>query len=311
MIEPSPLHRRNLLQCGAWLGSGVVWTLARGALAGGLLDGQAPAAQTARGLSFVQISDTHIGFKKPANPDPVGTLKQTLAHIRALPRRPDFVLHTGDVTHLASPEQFDLAQSLLSELGVPVVFTPGEHDIADGVDPRPFLARFGKGALGEGWRSFDIGGAHFVGLVNAVRLGEGGQGTLGEAQLAWLKSDLAPLRASTPVVVYAHFPLWGLYPQWGWGTQDGEQALALLRRFGSVTVLNGHVHQVQQKIEGTVTFHTARSTAYPQPAPGEGAGPGPLLVAPEDLPKRIGLTSVTRRPGLAPLALVDATLAAA
>jgi len=305
--EGEGLARRGLLKCMAWAGTGVVWTLSGGVAASGLLGG-AQAAE-AGGLNFVQISDSHIGFKKAANPDPVATLRETVAKIRALPIQPAFVLHTGDITHLAAADQFDTAQAVLSEIGLPIHFTPGEHDILGGTDPRPYLARFGQGTGGDGWYSFDAGGAHFIALVNVVRLGDRGMGTLGAAQLAWLKDDLAHLGASTPIVVFSHFPLWSLYPDWGWGTADGPQALELLSRFGSVTVLNGHIHQVQQKIEGAVRFHTARSTAYPQPAPGEGPGPGPLVVPPEQLHGFIGLAEVSVRQGPGPLVIVDRSLA--
>ena len=299
--------RRGFLQCMAWAGTGVLWTLGGGVASSALISSAQAAAPT--GLSFIQISDSHVGFKKPANPDPLGTLKETIGRIRALPAQPRFVLHTGDITHLATPEQFDLAQSALSEIGVPVHYVPGEHDIVDGSDPRPYLARFAPNAKGDGWYSFDEGGVHFIALVNVIHAGDGGMGSLGATQVAWLKDDVAPLGSSTPIVVFAHFPLWALYPDWGWGTADAAEALTALNRFGSVTVLNGHIHQVQQKVEGNVTFHTARSTAYPQPAPGEGAGPGPLLVPAEQLRTRIGLTSVQSRRTRGPLVVVDRALA--
>jgi len=304
-----PIDRRGMLECMAWAGAGVVWTLAGGVASSALVTGADAKAATAAGLTFVQISDSHIGFKKPANPDPLGTLQETIAHIRALTVTPDFVLHTGDITHLASPEQFDTARSALAEIGVPIHFVPGEHDILNGTDPRPYLDRFGQGAKGDGWYSFDIAGVHFIGLVNVVHLGDHGQGTLGDDQIAWLKDDVAALSTSTPIVVFSHFPLWSLYPDWGWGTADALAALAALKRFGSVTVLNGHIHQVQQTVEGHMSFHTARSTAYPQPAPGVGPGPGPLALPPEKLRTAIGLRSVTRRPGRGSLAIVDAVLA--
>ena len=306
------IGRRELLKCMAWAGSGVVWTLGSG-VASSVLAGCAPAPlKPSGGLSFVQISDTHIGFKKAANPDPAATLRETIAKIHALPVQPSFVLHTGDITQLATPEQFDQAQALLSQIGLPVFYVPGEHDIVDGNNPRPYLSRFaGKDARGDGWYSFDAGGVHFVALVNVVRLGDRGMGTLGAEQLAWLRDDLAGRSDSTPIMVYSHFPLWALRPDWGWGTQDALEAMNLLRRFGSVTALNGHIHQVQQKIEGNVCFYAARSTAFPQPAPGEGAGPGPLVVPAEQLRATIGLRSVTLRGGDAPLALIDTTLAQA
>jgi len=311
-IGQRAISRRGLLKCMAWAGTGLVWTLS-GGVASSVMAGSARAATRSSGaLNFVQISDSHMGFNKPANPDPLATLRETIARIRALPIAPSFVLHTGDITHLATPAQFDLAQTVLSEIGVPIYFVPGEHDIVDGNNPKPYVERFGgSGAQGDGWYSFDAGGAHFIALVNVVRLGDRGMGTLGDDQLAWLRDDVSGLSSSTPLVVFSHFPLWALYPDWGWGTQDSLTAMTLLKRFGSVTMLNGHIHQIQQKIEGNVTFHSARSTAYPQPAPGEGAGPGPRVVPAEQLRSAIGLTSVRIRDSGAPLAVTDTTLAQA
>jgi 3',5'-cyclic AMP phosphodiesterase CpdA len=274
---------------------------------GGVHTAMPPHSATS-GFSFVQISDTHIGFNRPANPDPLATLRETIAKVRALPVQPTFVLHTGDITHLATPEQFDTAQQLLSELALPIHFVPGEHDIVDGTDPRPYLSRFGHGSRGNGWYSFDINGAHFIGLVNVLQLGNRGMGTLGADQIAWLRDDVSHLSSSTPIIVFSHFPMWALYPDWGWGTADAAAALAALRRFGSVTVLNGHIHQVQQRVEGHMTFHTARSTAFPQPAPGVSLGPGPLLLPLERLRSAIGVTSVNVRQTAGPLAIIDTTL---
>lgn len=288
--------RRGALSCMGWAGAGT-WFALSGGLTSVLPSDTASAATTGkavanRPLNFVQISDTHVGFSKPANPDPVATLKETIARIRALPAVPDFIVHTGDVTHLATPAQFDLAKQLLGELAAPVFFVPGEHDIANGNDPRPFVAAFGKDTVGDGWFSFDLRGVHVVGLVNVVRFGDQGQGTLGRDQLDWLKADLAGLSSSIPIVVLSHFPLWGLWPAWGWGTADAAEAFTYLARFGSVTALNGHVHQIQRKLEGKVQFHAARSTAYPQPAPGVGPGPGPLLVPADQLRTAVGFSSV-------------------
>ncbi len=307
------LNRRHALQCLGWAGTGALFALsggvARSMTLEGALAGAAPKAAGLAPLSFVQISDTHIGFNKAANPDPVATLRETVGRIKALPNKPDFVVHTGDVTHLATPAQFDLAQQVFQELGVPVFAIPGEHDVVDGSDPRPFLDRFGKDSKGDGWHSFDVRGTHFVALNNALSLGDQGMGTLGRAQLDWLKADLAGLPDSTPIVVLSHFPLWGLQPSWGWGTVDAPEALAMLARFGSVTSLNGHVHQLQTRVEGKVRFHAARSTAYPQPAPGEGAGPGPLVVPPEKLRSVIGYSSLEVINGNSPIAVTDTTLA--
>jgi len=307
------VDRRGLLRCGAWAGAGVLWTL-RGGMAGAALLGEAGCATAGadearvRNLSFVQISDTHIGFNRPANPNPGDTLRQTIAKIKALPQTPDFILHTGDITHTSTPEQFDNAHGMLQDLAIPIHFVPGEHDTQDEGGGREYLARFGQGTRGDGWYSFDIGGAHFIALVNVVHLNPGGLGSLGADQIQWLRDDVAHLPASTPIIVFAHMPLWAVYPQWGWGTEDASVALAALQRFGSVTVLNGHIHQVQQKVEGNITFYTARSTAYPQPAPGAASSPGPLTVPADQLPGMIGMRSVRVHRGDASLAVIDQTL---
>ena len=304
--------RRGFLQCMAWVGTGAMWTLTSGVLKG------MPIEQAARGamghgvgmggLRFVQISDSHIGFDKPANTDVTATLRAAVAKIKAAAEQPSFVLHTGDLTHLSKPSEFDTLQQVLTELSLPVFYVPGEHDVLED-DGKSYLQRFGKGTLGAGWHSFDQGGVHFVGLVNVVNLKAGGLGSLGAEQLEWLEKDVRHFPSSTPIVVFAHIPLWSVYPEWGWGTDDSAQALAMLQRFGSVTVLNGHIHQIQQKIEGHVTFHTARSTAYPQPAPGAAPSPGPLAVPAERLRSMLGLTSVRVASRTGPLALVDSTLA--
>lgn len=310
-MELGEIDRRGLLQCMGWAGTGALYALSGGVAYSRALGGvhaAMPSHSATSGVSFVQISDTHIGFNRPANPDPLATLRETIAKVRALPVQPAFVLHTGDITHLATPEQFDTAQQLLSELALPIHFVPGEHDIVDGTNPQPYLNRFGHGSRGNGWYSFDINGAHFIGLVNVLQLGNRGMGTLGADQIAWLRDDVSHLSSSTPIIVFSHFPMWALYPDWGWGTADAAAALVALRRFGSVTVLNGHIHQVQQRVEGHVTFHTARSTAYPQPAPGVGPGPGPMLVPPERLRSALGVTSVNVRQAAGPLAIIDATL---
>jgi 3',5'-cyclic-AMP phosphodiesterase len=301
--------RRGFLQCMAWTGTGLVWTLS-----GGILSSRAFAAmerssaETAGDLHFVQISDTHIGFNKAANPNPLSSARAAVRRVNALADRPAFLLHTGDLTHSQKPGEFDVVAGLLREARVDGVFTvPGEHDVFED-DGKEYRARFGGGTLGGGWQSFDARGAHFVGLVNVLSFRSGGVGRLGAEQLQWLRKDLEGLAASTPIVVFAHIPLWAVYPEWGWVTDDGEQALALLRRFGSVTVLNGHIHQVLQKVEGSITFHTAFSTAYPQPAPGVGPGPGPLRVPAGQLPSLLGVREVTWRGGPGPLAIVDSRL---
>ena len=302
--------RRHFLKCMAWVGTGAVWALSSGVLRGSPL-GQVTHAsmlgQGAGGLRFVQISDSHIGFDKPANTDVTATLRAAIAKIKADPEPPAFVLHTGDLTHLSRPSEFDTLQQVLSELSIPVFYVPGEHDVLED-DGQSYLERFGKGTLGAGWHSFDHGGVHFIGLVNVVNLKAGGLGTLGNEQLEWLEKDVRPLSSSAPVVVFAHIPLWSVYPEWGWGTDDSEQALSYLKRFGSVSVLNGHIHQVMQKVEGHVTFHTAMSTAFPQPAPGTASSPGPMKVADDRLRKVLGLSRMSFHAVNHPIAITYVSL---
>lgn len=304
------LSRREALKCMAFGGAGTLFTLSGGVLSPLDLAQAAaqPPARSGRPL-FVQISDTHIGFRKEANPDVSASLMRTIDLVNAMPEPPAFVLHTGDITHLSKPAEFDTAHTLLARLRSPELHTtPGEHDVADaGVSE--YFNRFGGPSGNRGYYSFDHSGVHFVGLVNVLHAADGGAGMLGDEQLAWVRADLAQHSSSTPVVLFAHMPLWTVYEPWGWSTSDAQQLLPLLRRFGSVTVLNGHIHQIVQKIEGNITFHTARSTAYPQPAPGEGPGPGPLTVPAERLAAQLGLTCVTRLSGPRALLLTDTTLA--
>jgi 3',5'-cyclic-AMP phosphodiesterase len=299
--------RRGFLKCMAWAGTGLVWSVGGGVLSSRVF-GQGSDRSGAGSFSFVQISDSHIGFSKEANKNVTATLQATIDKINALPERPDLLIHTGDLTHLSTPREFDTVIEILKGARVGhIACVPGEHDL---IGDSKYLERFGKGTKGDGWYSFDHRGVHFIGLVNVASEGtDKGLGILGPEQLDWLKADLAALTASTPVVVFAHVPLVMVYPQWGWGTRDGQQALGYLQRFGSVTVLNGHIHQIYQKVEGNVTFHTARSTAFPQPEPGKAAAPGPLKNIPAGkLRGMLGLTSVNYVEGKRPLAVIDTTL---
>ena len=307
----APLERREALKCMAWAGTGALWALNGGVASSALLGAPASAAATAGAASFtfLQLSDSHIGFAKPANPDARATFREAVGKIVALPMKPDFIIHTGDITQLSRDDEFDDADQILKEAGVQTFHVPGEHDMLDEGNGKAFLARHGKGSTGSGWFSFDHKGVHFVGLVNVADLRPGGAGVLGADQVAWLARDLTGVASSTPVVVFAHIPLWTLYAEWGWGTDDAAKALAHLRRFGSVTILNGHIHQIAQKVEGRMIFHTARSTAFPQPAPGTAPSPGPQLVPAGQLRALLGITHATFARGTAPIALVDSTLA--
>ncbi|MGH6801304.1 MAG: metallophosphoesterase family protein [Methylocella sp.] len=300
------IDRRHALKCMVWAGSGLVWTL-NGGVPTSKLIGSAEAATT--GFSFVQISDSHIGFSKPANPDPNSTLVEAIAKIGELPHRPAFMIHTGDITHLSKVNEFDDADQIIGGAKLDVHYVPGEHDMIDEKNGEAYLARYGKFSKGSGWYSFDHGGVHFIGLVNVHDLKAGGMGNLGAEQLAWLAADVKGKSVSTPIVVFAHIPLWTIAAEWGWGTQDSAEALKLLTRFGSVTVLNGHIHQIIQKVEGHITFHTARSTAFPQPAPGSAPSPGPKVVPAEQLRSVLGVSSVAVARGNKSLAIIDSSLA--
>src|SRR5258705_4189571 len=303
------VDRRGFLKCMAWAGTGLVWTMS-----GGIPMSRAFAKTADRSagkggdFSFVQISDSHIGFNKPANPDVTATLQTAINKINAMSHKPDFIIHTGDLSQLSKPGEFDtLDQVLRGASAKQIYFVPGEHDMLTD-NGEQYLQRYGKGTKGAGWYSFDHKGGHFVGLVNVANLKAGGIGSLGHEQLEWLESDLKGRSASAPIVLFAHIPLWTIYPDWGWGTEDSEQALSYVKRFGSVTVLNGHIHQVMQKVEGKVSFHTAMSTAFPQSEPGKGT-PGPMRDIPaERLRGVLGITTVGYVENGGPLAIVDSTL---
>jgi len=303
------IDRRGFLECMAWAGTGLLWTASSGVLSSRIVSPAAAAETRAESFRFAQISDTHIGFKGQANGDPTASLREVVERINALQPAPAFVLHTGDLTHGQKAGAFDTIAEILKGLKTERVFyLPGEHDVfLDG--GKEYLERYGKGTVGgRGWQSFDYKGTHFVGLVNVLRYKGEGMGALGEDQIEWLAKDLAPLASSTPVVVFSHVPLWAVYPQWGWTTEDAERALEHLKRFGSVTVLNGHIHQVMQKVEGAIMFHTAMSTAFPQPAPGSAPSPGPMKIPEADARRMIGAADVTYVPGQHPLAIVDSRL---
>jgi plastocyanin len=288
----------------AWAGTGMLYTFSGGVARAGALE----TGGAASGFSFVQISDSHIGFKKEANNDVLGTLQAAVDKINALDHAPDFVIHTGDISHLSKPEEWEAADSIIKTAKAgKTFFLPGEHDVLTD-NGKSYLERYGKGTSGDGWFSFDSNGAHFVGLVNVLNLKAGGLGNLGQEQVEWLEKDLKTQKSGTPLVVFAHVPLWTVYEQWSWGTQDGMQALSYMKRFGSVSILNGHIHQNIQKVEGNITFHTACSTAFPQPKPGSAPSPGPLKVPADQLRRSLGLTNVSYVQGKHSLAIMDSTL---
>jgi 3',5'-cyclic-AMP phosphodiesterase len=307
-VVPDGMDRRGFLHCLAWAGTGVIWTVSGGVLSSARL-GEAAETPAAGSFSFAQISDTHIGFKGAANPEAMATLGEAIAHINALRPAPDFLIHTGDISHAQKPGAFDtVTEALKGAKASKVFYVPGENDVfEDG--GKEYLGRYGVGPSHTGWQSFDYKGVHFIGLVNVLNYKAGGLGSLGTEQIEWLEKDVAGLGSSTPIVVFAHVPLWAVYPKWGWTTADAGQALGYLKRFGSVTVLNGHIHQVMQKVEGNITFHSALSTAFPQPKPGMAEGPGPLKVPAEQLRGMLGVRQVNYVQGQGRLAVVESPLA--
>jgi 3',5'-cyclic AMP phosphodiesterase CpdA len=304
------IDRRGFLKCMAWAGTGALCVINGGVLKSYSLSRLSEIGdKEAQGeLSFVQISDSHMGFNKPANPDVASTLKAAVDKINALSSPPQFMLHTGDISHLSKPEEFDNVEQILKSANPKNVFyVPGEHDVLND-EGAQYRQRFAKNSQGAGWYSFDQKGVHFIGLVNVMNLKAGGMGNLGAEQLAWVEKDVKHLSKSTPIVVFAHIPLWSVYPEWGWGTDDSAQALGYLKKFGSVTVLNGHIHQTMQKVEGNVTFHTAASTAFPQPKPGAAPAPGPMKVPDDQLRGLLGVTDVNYIQRQHALAVIDTPL---
>ena len=304
--KPNPgTSRRGLLKCMAWAGTGIVWTVS-GGVPRGLGLGEAFGAPM-DGFTFVQISDSHIGFNKEANPDTNATFQAALDRITKLPKQPAMVIHTGDVTHLSKPAEFDTAAQILKAVKQDIHYVPGEHDVI-GDDGKQFFERFAPKRDTGGWYSFDQGGVHFVGMVNVLTFETAKAGGFGAEQLEWLEKDLKGRTASTPIVIFTHVPMWPIYPEWGWATEDAPQAISYLKRFGSVTVLNGHIHQVVQKVEDNVSYQTAMSTAFPQPAAGQGPAPGPMKVPADKLRGVLGIRQIDIAPQKT-AAVTDVTLA--
>lgn len=305
--DPNGMTRRQLLRHTAWFGAAVVLTVTGGEVISHINSQAAPAVADSYALRFVQISDSHIGFAGPANTAVTESFGEAINQVNALPNRPDFVIHTGDLTHLSTPAQFDQVKQMLNGLNTGHVLTvPGEHDSVDDTGQK-YRQFFGAGARGNGWYSFDLKGVHFISLVNTLALEK--LGHLGADQLEFVRKDVAGLSSDTPIVVFSHIPLFAMYPAWGWGTDDAVQALSYLKRFASVTCLNGHVHQLFTKTEGNVTFFSATTTAYPLPKPGVGPGPIPVTLPAGKLHDALGIREVGYRTASQPLAIKDERLA--
>ncbi|MUL63707.1 metallophosphoesterase [Mycobacterium sp. CBMA 234] len=303
--DPQQMNRRQLLRHTAWFGAAVGLTVVGGEVLSHVAGSPSgPAARPT--LRFAQVSDSHIGFTGAANTDVAGSFTHAIDTVNRLDYTPDFVIHTGDLTHLATPQQFDQVRQMMTSLRTPHVFTvPGEHDTADDAGAK-YRKTFGAGTRGDGWYSFDIAGVHVIALVNTLNLKK--LGHLGVDQLEFVEKDVAGLSSDTPIVVFSHIPLFAMYPDWGWGTDDATQALSYLRRFASVTCLNGHVHQVFSKTEGNITFHSGTTTAYPLPHPGDGPAPKPVTLPAGKLHDALGVREVSYQTGQHTLALKERTL---
>ena len=305
-MTESGMNRRQLLRHGAWFGGAVVLAVGGGAVVSSVVADSHSALDDPNALLFAQISDSHLGFTGPANTDVTKSFAAAIDKLNALPRRPAFVMHTGDLTHLATPAQFDQVKQMMTGIKTGQTFVvPGEHDSIDDSGQK-YRAAFGSGTQGDGWFSFDIQGVHVIGLVNTISLEK--LGHLGTDQIDFVRRDTAHLPADTPIVVFSHIPLFAMYPAWGWGTDDAMQVLALLRRFSSVTCLNGHVHQLFTKTEGNITFHSATTTAYPLPKPGRAAAPAPVTLPAGRLHDALGIRTVTHVRGAHHLAITDSKL---
>ncbi|MBF6273376.1 metallophosphoesterase [Nocardia sp. 852002-20019_SCH5090214] len=299
------MTRRQLLRHSAWFGAAVGLTVVGGEVISHVA-GAVPATAERPTLRFAQISDSHIGFQGTANANVTDTFTEAIDQVNTLGYTPDFVIHTGDLTHLATPAQFDQVRQMMSGLSTPHIFTvPGEHDSTDDGGQR-YRSVFGKGTRGDGWYSFDIAGVHVIGLVNTLNAQN--LGHLGQDQIDFVRADVAGLSADTPIIVFSHIPLFAMYPQWGWGTDDAAQVLSLLRRFSSVTCLNGHVHQLFTKTEGNITFFSGTTTAYPLPHPGDGPAPKPVTLPAGKLHDALGIREVSYQQGRQMLAIKEQTL---
>ncbi|OBA69958.1 metallophosphoesterase [Mycobacterium sp. 1554424.7] len=307
MNDPNTMTRRQLIRHSAWFGAAVGLAVVGGEVISHVA-GTASASRTSARptLRFAQVSDSHIGFSGPPNPDVAGTFGHAIDQLNGLGYTPDFVIHTGDLTHLSTPEQFDQVKQMLTKVQTPHVFTvPGEHDSVDDAGQK-YRSVFGAGTRGDGWYSFDIAGVHVIALVNTLNLKK--LGHLGVDQLEFVEKDVAGLSSDTPIIVFSHIPLFAMYPDWGWGTDDATQALSYLSRFSSVTCLNGHVHQLFSKTEGNVTFYSGTTTAYPLPHPGDGPAPKPVTLPAGKLHGALGIREVNYTKGQAALALKETKL---
>lgn len=251
------------------------------------------AMGTADDFFFVQLTDTHWGYQGPANPESTTTLKRAVAAVNALPAKPDFIVFTGDLTQTTDDEaerrrRMETFRDIVGGLAVQNIrFLPGEHDAS--LDGGAAFREF----FGPTMWSFEHKGVRFIGLDNVSQP----DASLGEAQLGWLRAELAPLDKEQPIVVLTHRPLFDLYPQWDWATRDGAKALEALAPFEYVTVFYGHIHQEHHHKTGRIAHHAATSLIFPLPAPGSQPKRLPLAWNPDQPFKGLGWRRVVEQEG--------------
>ncbi len=219
---------------------------------------------TYKDFYFVQLSDTHWGYTGDANPEAANTLKKAVAAVNALEAPPDFIVFTGDLTHTTDDpkerrRRMAEVRDIIGGLNVKTIrFMPGEHDAS--LDNGAAFKEY----FGETHYSFDHKGVHFIAIDNVSDPGA----KIGDAQLAWLKSDLDKQAKDARIVVFTHRPLFDLAPKWDWATRDGDKAIALLTPYSNVTVFYGHIHQEHHHQTGNIMHHAAKSLVFPLPVPG-------------------------------------------
>jgi hypothetical protein len=256
---------------------------------------------------FVQLSDTHWGYEGPINPDARGTLPKAIAAVNALAEAPDFIVFTGDLTHLTlNPKErrarLTQVREQLAGLKVREIHVlPGEHD-ASADHGEAFQEIFGPTHY-----AFDHKGIHFVALDNV----SDPNGAIGDEQLAWFAGVLETLPKDQPLVVLTHRPLFDLYPAWGWATADGARAVELMMPFRNATVFYGHIHQENTHMTGHIGHHAAKSLIFPMPAPGSQPDHKPLPWDPAHPYRGLGWRDVEAELDAARFAIEEHPIAAA
>jgi hypothetical protein len=285
--EITMIDRRSFLKLTA-VGGGVVFVSGlEGCASAGMAGG------SAGDFHFVQLSDTHWGFEGAPNPDAANTLKKAVATVNALSQQPDFIVFTGDLTHttddpIVRRKRLSEFRDIVKALKVQNIrFIPGEHDAS--LDNGAAYKEF----FGETHYTFDHKGVHFIALDNV----SDPAAKIGDAQLAWLKTDLSKLDKNAPIIVFTHRPLFDLAPKWDWATRDGAQAVDALLPYANVTVFYGHIHQENHHLTQHIPHHAAKSLIFPLPAPGSQEKRAPLAWNAAAPNSGLGIREIKADPG--------------